>query len=130
RHGIRAVDDPGLVRELAERGTVLDVCLLSNVRVGVVASVEAHPLRELVRAGVRCSLSSDDPAMFETSLDEEYAAAAALGLHAEDFYKAGLVDALCDDATKQRLRSIGDAYDWPARIADADSASSTATARS
>ena len=53
RHGIRAVEDAGLVDELAGRGTVLDVCPLSNLRTGVVASLEEHPLPQLMAAGVR-----------------------------------------------------------------------------
>ena len=64
RHGIRADDDPGLVRELAARGTVLDVCPLSNLRTGAVHSLADHPLPRLAAAGVRCSISTDDPAMF------------------------------------------------------------------
>src|SRR5262249_5217131 len=125
RHGIRATDDPALLRELARRGTVLDVCLVSNVRVGIVPTVEQHPLRELVRAGVRCSLSSDDPAMFDPSLDLEYETAAALGLDPQAFYEAGVAGALCDEETRARLQAIGQAYPWGALA----SSSSTATAR-
>jgi len=60
RHGIRAVDDPGLVRELADRGTVLDVCPMSNLRTGVVAALAEHPLPDLVAAGcaARCPLTT------------------------------------------------------------------------
>ncbi len=75
RHGIRAVDDPAMVRELAGRGTVLDVCPISNLRTGAVRSLAEHPLPQLVSAGVRCSLSTDDPAMFDTDLGREYEAA-------------------------------------------------------
>ena len=70
RHGIRAIEDPDLVQELKERGTVLDVCPVSNVRVGVVPSMEEHPLPKLVEAGVLCSLSTDDPPMFDTDPHE------------------------------------------------------------
>ena len=66
-------------RELAGRGTVLDVCPLSNLRTGVVRSLEEHPLPQLVAAGVRCSISTDDPAMFDTDLTRDYEAAASLG---------------------------------------------------
>ena len=124
RHGIRAVDDPALVRELAARGTVLDACLISNLRTGIVETLDLHPIRELVDAGVRCTLSTDDPPMFETDLTLEYETAARLGLSSLDFYEAGLAGALCDEATRERLRGLRDAYDW----AEADSSSSTASA--
>jgi aminodeoxyfutalosine deaminase len=112
RHGIRAVDDPALVRELADRGVVLDVCPISNLRTRVVPSLDQHPLPALVAAGVRCSISTDDPAMFGTDLAQDYAAAVELGLDPRDAYEAGLEGALCDDATKARLREIGDSYTW------------------
>jgi aminodeoxyfutalosine deaminase len=112
RHGIRSVDDPGLVRELADRGTVLDVCPISNVRLGAVPSLAEHPLPRLVAAGVRCSISTDDPAMFDTDLSRDYEAATSFGLEPRSFYVAGLAGALCDEETRGRLRQLGDSYDW------------------
>jgi aminodeoxyfutalosine deaminase len=112
RHGIRAVDDPELVEELREREIVLDVCPVSNVRTGAVGSLGDHPLRRLVEAGVRCSISTDDPAMFDTDLAREYEAAASLGADPKTTYEAGLVGALCEEETRDRLRGIGEAYDW------------------
>jgi aminodeoxyfutalosine deaminase len=112
RHGIRSVEDPGLVAELAGRGTVLDVCPLSNLRTGVVGSLEQHPLPQLVAAGVRCSISTDDPAMFDTDLTRDYEAAAALGVSPRAAYEAGLAGALCEDETRGRLQQIGDAFAW------------------
>jgi aminodeoxyfutalosine deaminase len=112
RHGIRAVEDPGLVRELAARGTVLDVCPISNLRTGVVASLAEHPLPELVAAGVRCSVSTDDPAMFGTDLTADYAAARQLGVSAQACYQAGLLGALCDEPTRAALARAGGACDW------------------
>ena len=112
RHGIRAVEDPELVRELAERGTVLDICPVSNVRVGVVPSLAEHPLPKLVAAGVLCSLSTDDPPMFDTDLTTEYAAACSLGLDPRGFYEAGVAGALCGEEAKARLDAIGEAFDW------------------
>jgi adenosine deaminase len=80
QHGVRAVEDPAVVRLCAERGVTFDVCPLSNVGLRVVPSLEAHPLRRLVDAGIRCTLSTDDPLCFGNSLDEEYlAVASALG---------------------------------------------------
>ena len=119
RHGIRAVDDPGLVRELADRGTVLDVCPLSNVRTGAVASLADHPLPTLLRAGVRCSISTDDPAMFDTDLGREYETAEGLGVHPRLAYEAGVAGALCDERTRERLHTIGRTFDWPSLPASA-----------
>src|SRR5207244_5302891 len=108
RHGIRAEEDPGLVRELAARGTVLDVCPVSNLRLGVVASLADHPLPRLVAAGVRCSISTDDPAMFDTDLTRDYEAATSLGLDPRSLYETGVAGALCDNGTRERLRQIGE----------------------
>ena len=112
RHGIRAVEDPALVEELREREIVLDVCPISNVRTGAVPSLELHPLRELTAAGVRCSVSTDDPAMFDTDLEREYEAAASLGVEPRRAYENGVAGALCDETTRERLRSIGGPFDW------------------
>ena len=112
RHGIRAVEDSGLVSELAGRGTVLDVCPISNLRLGIVPSLEEHPLPELVAAGVRCSISTDDPAVFDTDLTRDYEAAASLGLSPRAAYQAGLAGALCDEETRERLRQIGESHEW------------------
>jgi len=112
RHGIRAVEDSGLVAELAGRGTVLDVCPISNLRTRAVASLEEHPLPRLVAAGVRCSISTDDPAMFDTDLTRDYEAAASLGLSPRAAYEAGVAGALCDEPTRARLRATGEAHDW------------------
>jgi aminodeoxyfutalosine deaminase len=112
RHGIRAAEDAGLVSELADRGTVLDVCPTSNVFTGAVASLDDHPLPRLLAAGVRCTLNTDDPAYFGTDLGREHAIAAGMGLDARGFYQAGVAGALCDEATRARLRAIGDRYAW------------------
>jgi aminodeoxyfutalosine deaminase len=112
RHGIRAVEDDALVDELRDRGLVLDVCPVSNLRTGAVASLAEHPLRRLVTAGVRCSVSTDDPAMFDTDLTRDYEAASSLGLSPDAAYESGLRGALCDDATKARLREIGETFGW------------------
>jgi aminodeoxyfutalosine deaminase len=108
RHGIRAVEDPGLVSELACRGTVLDVCPTSNLRTRVVPSLDAHPLPSLIGAGVACSVSTDDPAMFDTDLGREYQLLDQLGVDASLVYQAGVRGALCDEVTRRKLAAIGD----------------------
>jgi aminodeoxyfutalosine deaminase len=112
RHGIRSVDDSALMRELVARGTVLDVCPTANVRVGAVESYDRHPLPEMVAAGLRCSLSTDDPAMFGIDLTSEYGEAASRGLSPQEFYEVGVEGALCDEPTRGALRAIGEDFDW------------------
>jgi adenosine deaminase len=71
-HGVRAVEDPSLVQDLAERGIVLEVCPTSNVVLGVFGSYEEHPLGHLRAAGVPVTLGSDDPPYFGTTIGREY----------------------------------------------------------
>ncbi|MCU1467470.1 MAG: Adenosine deaminase [Actinomycetia bacterium] len=113
RHGIRAVDDPALLAEIAERGVVCDVCPISNIRTRAVDTIENHPLPAMLAAGVSCSISTDDPAMFDTDLTRDYDAAATLGLTARAAYEAGVRGALCDDRTRAALEDVGAAYAWP-----------------
>jgi aminodeoxyfutalosine deaminase len=112
RHGIAAAEDEGLMHELAERKIVLDVCPTSNVLTSVVRSLEEHPLPRLLAAGISCSISTDDPAFFNTDLTREHEAAWSLGLHPRDAFAASLAGALCDQATRDRLRAAGEAFDW------------------
>jgi aminodeoxyfutalosine deaminase len=107
RHGIRVVEDAALLAEIVERGVVLDVCPTSNLRTRVVPSLAEHPLPRLVAAGALCSISTDDPAMFNTDLGQEYALAAQLGVSPQVAYVAGQAGALCDDKTRTRLTEIG-----------------------
>ena len=72
-HGVRAAEDPALVAYLAQHRVPLDVCPLSNVRLGVAESLERHPLPSLLDAGVIVTVNSDDPSLFNTSLSDDYA---------------------------------------------------------
>lgn len=71
-HGIHALEDPELVDYLRRERVYLDVCPSSNLRTGVIPSPEDHPVRRLFDAGVPITLSSDDPAFFQTNLVQEY----------------------------------------------------------
>jgi aminodeoxyfutalosine deaminase len=87
-HGIAAIHDPALMDLLAERRIPLELCPVSNWRTGALAlqsrqrdaALAQHPLPRLLRHGVSVTLSTDDPAMFHTSLSEEYEHAHAMGL--------------------------------------------------
>jgi adenosine deaminase len=97
-HGIAAIHDAALMELLAERGIPLEICPGSNLRTGALgvqlgndaATMEEHPLAGIVRRGVAVTLSTDDPAMFHTSLEEEYRHAHRMGLTEEEM--AGVVE--------------------------------------
>lgn len=74
-HGLTAMQDRELVEVLAERQIPVEVCVTSNVRTGCLSNIQKHPLRQMFDEGVLVTLNSDDPAMFHTSLNEEYALA-------------------------------------------------------
>jgi len=76
-HGIRAVHDAKLLAHLRDNHIPLEVCISSNVRTGAVASLADHPVRMLFDAGVPIILNTDDPALFECTLDSEYDLAAS-----------------------------------------------------
>jgi aminodeoxyfutalosine deaminase len=98
-HGIAAINDPALLDLLAERKIPLEICPASNIRTGALARqlhreearIEDHPLPKLLRQGIPIVLSTDDPAMFHTTLRAEYENAARMGLSEKEL--ASLVDA-------------------------------------
>jgi adenosine deaminase len=71
-HGVRAIENPDLVKRIADQGVVLECCPGSNVALGVFPDFAGHPLPELKRAGCKVTLNSDDPPYFHTSLKREY----------------------------------------------------------
>jgi adenosine deaminase len=106
-HGVRAIEDPALVQELAQRGITLECCPTSNVVLGVYRSYEEHPLPRLADAGVRITLGSDDPPYFGASIGGEYEIAQQkLGFDEERLkaITATAVDAaFCDEGVKTAL---------------------------
>jgi adenosine deaminase len=76
QHGVQSIADPDVVRLLRERDITCDVCPISNVKLQVTRAMREHPIRELFDAGVRCTISTDDPFSFGNTLSEEYAALA------------------------------------------------------
>jgi adenosine deaminase len=76
QHGVRAIEDPLVVALARDRQVTFDICPISNVRLSVVPSMREHPLRALLQAGVRCTVSTDDPLVFANALTDEYVALA------------------------------------------------------
>lgn len=113
-HGTTAVTDEVLLRHLAEHRIPLEVCLTSNVATRVVADAEQHPIRQLVRAGVPITVNTDDPLMFGTDLNREYAVVARLlGLsepQVADLAKTSVETSFMDPLAKRRLMTEIDVY--------------------
>ncbi|WIY25341.1 adenosine deaminase [Parasedimentitalea psychrophila] len=107
-HGVRAIEDADLVHELADRGTVLEVCPGSNVVLGLCPDFASHPISRLRDAGVKVTVSTDDPPFFHTTMRREYEMLnQAFGWDADDFAAlnaTALAAAFCDDATRDRVQ--------------------------
>lgn len=106
-HGVHAIDDPALVEYLAASGIVLEVCPGSNVALGVYPTLAAHPIARLREAGVRVTVSTDDPPFFHTDMTREFTTLAeTFGWGTEDFRavnQTALDAAFCDEATRAAL---------------------------
>jgi adenosine deaminase len=106
-HGVRAIEDPAVVEELAERGLVLECCPTSNVVLGAFDSYEAHPLPRLREAGVKVTLGSDDPPYFGASIGGEYEVCSERwGFDDEDLRaitRTAVEAAFCEETLKETL---------------------------
>ena len=112
-HGIAAIRDPALMDLLAERQIPLEICTASNIKTAALAlqlgrkdaTIEDHPLPKLLRHGIPIVLSTDDPAMFHTTLHEEYSNAARMGLSEDELARIvemGFQHAFLPGAVKPR----------------------------
>jgi len=106
-HGVRAIENPDLVKRIAEEGVVLECCPGSNVALSVFPSFAEHPFPALKAAGCRVTLNSDDPPYFWTSLKREYDIAAKhFGMGEKELLgvtKTALEAAFVDRKTRQVL---------------------------
>lgn len=105
-HGVRAIEDEGLTARLRDVRITLELCPSSNVALGLHPSPADHPLRRLRDAGLRVTVSSDDPPFFGTSLGEEYAFAERQGFTEPErltLTRTAIEAAFVDEATRQRL---------------------------
>ena len=114
-HGIRAIEDPQVVRRLVEDEVVLEVCPGSNLAFGLYERLRFHPVNLLRRSGCRVTLNSDDPPFFHTSLAQEYQRCAATfgwtPVDTLDMTREAVRAAFCDPATRMRLMGRIEAYE-------------------
>ncbi|MEO1749713.1 MAG: adenosine deaminase, partial [Pseudomonadota bacterium] len=111
-HGVRAIEDPELVKRLADEDIVLEVCPGSNIVLDVFPDFPSHPFAQLRDAGVKVTLSSDDPPHFQTSIGREYEIARDYFGLTDDELRAvtrQAIDAafVDDDTRMQLLQKLG-----------------------
>lgn len=120
-HGTSATRDAKLMEHLAEHQIPLEVCPTSNIATRAVEDLDEHPVREMVQAGALVTINSDDPPMFSTDLNTEYAIAARLlSLDAPgiaELAKNAVRASFMDGPAKRALNAEIDAYltAWGAR---------------
>lgn len=106
-HGVRAIEDLALVDELAERGTVLEVCPGSNIALGIYPGWRQHPIGQLYDRGVKVTVSTDDPPFFHTTMAREWDRLAAAFDWDQGVFdrlnRTALDAAFCDAATKEQI---------------------------
>jgi adenosine deaminase len=106
-HGVRCLEDAGLVEDLRAQRVPLEVSPTSNYCLSVVKRGEPHPIRRLVDAGLYCTLNSDDPPMFGTDLNAEYQLLAEQGFGWDELWRLncnGLEATFLDEQEKEALR--------------------------
>ncbi len=113
-HGIRCLEDASVTALVASRGIPLDVCPSSNVVLGVVPALAAHPLPELLARGVRCSINTDDPLLYGVDLAGEYhSTAAAFGwghVQLAEMARVSIESSFADEDRRRELLRQLDAF--------------------
>ncbi len=106
-HGIRVIEDRALLSEVISRGITLEVCPGSNLATGIYPDYASHPVADLIAAGAKVTLSSDDPPYFATSIGKEYDDAGThLGMDADAqiaITRNAIEAAFVDEPTRAKL---------------------------
>jgi aminodeoxyfutalosine deaminase len=117
-HGTSAMNDPLLVDYLRESQLPIEVCVTSNLRTGVVPSLDRHPVREFLAAGLAVTLSTDDPGMFGTTLNREYELVADIAeldsARIVELARAGVRASFAPNDVKRELQTAIDGVAKPA----------------
>lgn len=108
-HGVRAAEDPSVLRQVVDRGVALELCPASNVSLGVYREAEDVPLRRLVDAGAIVALGADDPLLFGSRLVDQYTMAREVHGFSDaelaDLARSSIRASRASEATKERLLS-------------------------
>jgi adenosine deaminase len=122
-HGFRAVESEALLDRMAIDGIICDVCPVSNVRLGVVASLAAHPVPALVAADVGVTLNADDPLWFDATITDQYAIAREVWSFDDeaiaDLAATGMRIEGMSNSTRSRFRAA--LADWRASVPESAS---------
>ena len=109
-HGVRSIEDPNLMAELANRDIALEVCPGSNIALSVYPDLASHPLNSILKAGISISLNADDAPFFATTVGSEYQSGAKdFGLDLEqlrDISRMAMQASFADADTKIRLLAV------------------------
>jgi adenosine deaminase len=106
-HGIRIVDSPEYAAEMQARNIAFEVCPVSNYAIGSTPLDQPHPIRRMVDLGVRCTVNTDDPAMFSTDMAAQYQLLADQGFSWDELWKLNhqtLEATFLSDAEKAEYR--------------------------
>jgi adenosine deaminase len=107
-HGVTAREDPKLMAFLNEKQIGIEMSPISNIRTGVISSMQEHPIREFYDKGLLVTINSDDPALFHTDLNNEYIQISKhLGFSLDELFQLSLNSiktAFIDEATKAKMR--------------------------
>ena len=106
-HGIHVMQDPDLVAQAVDKGIVFEVCPGSNVSLGAVTGWDAHPIAQMRDAGLKVTVSTDDPPFFHTDMTREFTMLhQTFGWDTDDFHalnQTALDAAFCDDDTRAKI---------------------------
>lgn len=107
-HGVRAIESPETIARLIDKNIALEVCPTSNIALGLYKDMAHHPLKQLLDAGVKMSVNSDDPPFFRTSLANDYEITQSFyqftDAQMRHFTEMAIDYAFTDEATKNKLR--------------------------
>jgi adenosine deaminase len=110
-HGVSAAGDPATLGLLKSRGVTVECCPVSNLRTQAVGSIREHPIRRFIENGIRVTVSSDDPPMFGTDMNNEYAALAReAGFSAKQLAEISLESVLTSFLPETRKKEMKEEF--------------------